>query len=137
MSPLWAGAGPPPLGPAAVRFALALVLAAYGCEVLFRGLVHGLIVEVSPVMVPGGRRYASLPLAVSVLASTVATVALVRPGHDLIVAGPLPLTGWIGATLVLGMVCGIARERSGSVWAAAALHVVAVLAAWVGLVIGV
>lgn len=135
-APLWAGGGPPLLGLEAAGFGLALVLAAFGCEVLFRGVVHGLVVEVSPVMVPGGRRYASLPLAVSVLASTAATVVLGRAAHDMVVPGPLPALAWVGAALVLGAVCGIARERSGSVWAAATLHVVAVLAAWVGLVFG-
>ena len=133
VAPLWVGDGPPPPGPEALGFGLALVLVAVATELLFRGVVHGLLVEVYPVMVPGGRRYPSVPLAVSSLGSTLLALWLAPRGHDLLVAGPLPWAATLAAALVLSLACGVARERSGSVMAAAALHVVAVLAAWVGL----
>ncbi|MEM9554213.1 MAG: CPBP family glutamic-type intramembrane protease [Acidobacteriota bacterium] len=119
-----AGGAPVPAVPPGDREALAwaagaVLVAAFGIELIFRGLAHGLLVLDSPVQSPGGRFFLSRPaLTVAALSATLLTVC-----HWLwLPLPPWPLEGLeaLGLVAFVSVVCGLAlgvvRERSLSVW---------------------
>jgi hypothetical protein len=120
--------------PASWAAAAGPLVAAVGFELLLRGVLHGMLVTVFPIMLTTGRRFVSTPNGVAALASALIVPAcLLPPSWISIPGGPASATALAAlAALVLGLLCGSARERWGSVWAAVVLHlgaVVVVLAA--------
>jgi len=109
----------------------AVVVGAAAAEVIFRGMVEGRLARVFRIMTPGGERFVSIPVVVSGLVSAIATLVLF-PGGPLVrsAPGPIGVLAWGASALVVGVVCGAIRERSGSMWAAAAVHAVVAAAAW-------
>ena len=115
-----------------VRALLMMTAGVAGFELLARGWLHGSLVKVYPVMLPGGRHFISVPNGVAALFSAGATMACFAPTHL-----PLPaMTGlatlalWALACLLMGLLCGGVRERWGSVWASVTVHCTAALVAW-------
>jgi len=104
------------------------LVGAVGFELLLRGVLHGLLVTVFPIMLTTGRRFVSIPNGVAALASAaVMPVCLQPPSWISIPGGPASATALAAlAALVLGLLCGSVRERWGSVWAAVILHLAAV-----------
>jgi membrane protease YdiL (CAAX protease family) len=107
----------------------AAAMGTVGIELLFRGVVHGLMVTTHPIMLWSGRRFISVPTAVSGLLYAVAVGSCFLP--------PLWLGdgAWVfgvgvAAAAVMGLTLGIVRERSASVWAAALIHMTSVAAAF-------
>ncbi len=126
-----AGATVPPPGVESVLALLAFPLLA---EVLFRGVVHGLLVRNFSIQYSTGRWFLSWPVALSAifyaawslsiwgyLAMPLAAVWPIR------VEVVVPL-----ALLVNGVALGMARERSGSLPASVLLHYLGVATAVVG-----
>jgi len=112
-------------GTAALVVALPLAVAA---ELLFRGVVHGRLA--ADFRVNTSWRI-SAPTAISAALSAAASVAVFAP--SLVDLGGLA-AAWrlalcVPAAALLGLACGIARERSESVVAAVELHVLAAAAA--------
>ncbi len=111
----FAAATPWPTWPVALGVALGL----FGWECLFRGLVHGTLAYAHHIQVPGGRRFISGPMCGSAaLSASLATVLVTALG----LAPALPT---LGVTLLMGLVAGYARERSGSVLVAGLCSVAA------------
>jgi len=109
----------------------AVILGVAAAEVIFRGIVEGRLARVFRIMTPGGERFVSIPVVVSGLLSAIATLVLFSPGPLVSSApGPVGMLAWGASALVVGVVCGAIRERSGSVWAAAVVHGVVAAAAW-------
>jgi membrane protease YdiL (CAAX protease family) len=108
-----------------------VMLAAGAAELVFRGFVHGGIARVFRIMTPGGERFVSIPVLVAAVLSTTATVSLLASSPFV---RSLPSVAanatWVGGALLAGVVAGVVRERSGSVWAAALLHGVVAVIAW-------
>jgi hypothetical protein len=121
------GAWRPPLedgGPGRLGLALlALALLALGLEMLFRGLAHGMLLNYAEIEQLDGKIFVSRPnLAAAAIFSVFGTLALWQ-------LSALPLFGFgaIGDGLALwllllgaGILAGILRERSLSLWPAAA-----------------
>ncbi len=110
-------------------FAGVLLAGVVGLELLCRGVLHGIMVTAHPIMLWSGRRFVSVPNAVAAVASTAAVVLCFLPPTWL-AGGGLSVGLWIASALAVGLACGYVRERSRSVWAAAALHALSVAAAW-------
>ena len=112
-----------------------VAIAAAAVELVFRGVVHGRLARAFPIMTPGGERFMSIPVVVGAVLSAVATMALFTSGP--LIEG-LPSTSvnvlWAAGALVVGVTAGMIRERSGSVWAAAAVHAVVAVGAWLAFV---
>ena len=108
---------------------LAMVTGVIGFELLFRGLCQGIMINGYPVMLWTGRRFLSVPNVVAALISTATVVLLTLPPFWL-GGGAVSFVLWIAAAFAMGLGCGAARERSGSVWAAVILHMLSVAVAW-------
>jgi hypothetical protein len=108
-----------------------VALGAASAEVIFRGVVEGRLARVFRIMTPGGERFVSVPVAVSAVLSAIATL-LLFPGTPLLAeVVPVAATSVAGvAALVVGLAAGAIRERSGSVWVAAASHAAIAAATW-------
>lgn len=109
---------------------LATVLAGVlGIELLVHGAAHGILVTAFPVMLTAGRRFVSVPNAVSaVIYAAALLVCLEPPAWLLTLAGRgTALSIWVPCALIMGLICGSVRERWGSVWAPVALHAVSAL----------
>lgn len=111
------------------RFALALLAGVVGIELLMRGVLHGIMVTGFPIMLWSGRRFISVPNLVSSVAFTTAVMVCFRPPWWL-GEGPVAITAWGVAALTMGLICGVVRERSSSVWAAVITHTASAAAAW-------
>jgi hypothetical protein len=115
--------------------AFAVVAGAVGIELLCRGAVHGLMVTAFPVMQRHGRHFVSVPNVVAAGIYCGATMVCLLPpiwpqiGNGAYARSWIWLV-WAVSCLVLGLLCGGARERWGSLWAAAAVHTAAALTAW-------
>lgn len=103
----------------------ALVLAAIALEMCFRGLLHGLLVLDDHVQVVKGRWFLSRPALISGLLYAAATVVFSWrgwiAGTPVVTAFPLHLGICVLGALVVGLALGMVRERSLSIWPAAAL----------------
>jgi hypothetical protein len=111
--------GPGPLGLAL----LALALLALGLEMLFRGLAHGMLLNYAEIQQIDGKIFVSRPnLAAAAIFSVFGALVLwqIRAlpvfGFGAIVDG---LLAWL-LLLAAGILAGILRERSLSLWPAAA-----------------
>jgi hypothetical protein len=102
-----------------------------GIETLLRGAMHGHLLRFFPVMAARGRIFISVPNAVAALVySCTVTICLLPPAWLTSDIGGWWM-GWAGAALIFGLICGVVRERSRSVWAAVILHSVSATAAWI------
>jgi membrane protease YdiL (CAAX protease family) len=111
-------------------FVVAVAIGVVGIELLFRGVVHGLMVTTHPIMLWSGRRFISLPTAVSGLLYAAAVGLCYFPPQWL--GEGVRVTGaGVTAALVMGLTLGAVRERSASVWAAALVHLTSAAAAFV------
>lgn len=111
-------------GPTRVTDWLSLVVVVVAWEGLFRGILHGRLVRHFAVQRPGGPVFLSVPTVVTaLLAALPAAYLCLQPSWPL--PGAVPLVriavGFLAA-LVLGLVAGVARERSGSLLAPIVLH---------------
>ena len=122
------------MSPAAVVVAIA---AGFAAELAFRGTAHGTLARVFRMSYPPSRWVPSVPVVLAgalYIAATLllglgdplAPVAALASGFDWLLVA-------LGA-LVVGLAAGLARDRSGSVLAAVAVHlagtVAVALAAW-------
>lgn len=116
---------------------LATGLAALGAELLFRGFLHGRLWRCAAPR-PLGAAWLSPPSWLAALLYAAVATALWASGATL----PSPLPGAAqpavvaGGALLLGLAAGAARERSGSVLPAFALHAIAAAAALLATVSG-
>jgi membrane protease YdiL (CAAX protease family) len=110
-------------------FWAAVAIGVVGIELLLRGVVHGFMVTTHPIMLWSGRRFISVPTAVSAMLYAAAVGVCFLPplwlGEGVWVAG-----AGIASALVMGFTLGVVRERSGSVWAAALVHLTSAAAAF-------
>jgi len=108
-------------------WAFTAALMAASCEALFRGGVQGALMTYFNVAWPGGRWFLSAPAAVAALLSGVLTPVLFGVRSWLLPssAQPLRLTAAVVSAILLGVVCGVARERWSSLWPPVVLHVCA------------
>ncbi len=120
----------PPGG--AGRLAVISLALASACELLFRGALYGLLADAWPETGPPGGWRLSPAVVVSALLSAAAwpvlmpiPFAMLSGPHGLVLAARFGIAG-VG----LGLACGLARERSGSLLAPLTLHVVAACGVW-------
>ena len=106
----------------------AVLLCPVGAELLTRGALHGALLGHFHVQLPWGRLFLSVPTMVAAVVSTLLwSFAMVVPtAEPSLWATALAVLG----ALVLGLACGIARERWRSLLPPIVLHVAA--AAWAG-----
>jgi hypothetical protein len=97
---------------------------AVGAELLFRGVAHGILGRSFRVSHAGGRWFLSVPTLVSALLYAGVGALLPLAGAPVIAGIALPPWAMPVAAVVFGLTAGLARERSGSVLATLALHVV-------------
>jgi membrane protease YdiL (CAAX protease family) len=95
-------------------------------------VAFGVLATSYPVFARRTGSWFSVPNIVTALLSTAASIALFAPPP-----WPIPNVGpigglvvWVAACLALGLACGVARERSGSVAAPAVLHGASAAIAW-------
>jgi hypothetical protein len=115
------------------RHALYLALGAGAVELLLRGVVHGTLAAVFPIMIPRGRWFLSAPLEIVSVVSVVCTVVLFLPTPVLSGAPFTPGLRWVAwliAAAAMALAAGVVRERSASVWPVVAFHAAAMPAAW-------
>ncbi len=118
-----------------------IVLAALGCEAVFRGLVHGRFIFLGPLQRPGGPWMLSRATAASTFFYIVASVALAigwRASELAPVPDQLTELGITAcAALIGGLSLGMIRERSLSLWPGVVLQTVGGLLGatllWLGL----
>ncbi len=127
--PLWMCAGGTDFG---WPFLVVLTLGIVGAELLFRGVVHGVLTAEFNVQYPGGRRFLSIPNVVSSLAYTLSICVLFAPPWWMVADGAslISLVVWAVSALSMGVVCGFAREQGGSIVLPIAVHVVFAIIAW-------
>jgi hypothetical protein len=111
------------------------VLLPLAAEGLGRGLVLGTLAEYWPVQRTNGPWFVSRPVTISAVLTAVVSclylpAALAVPGAPGLWAVPV----WIVGAIVLGLACGMVRERSRSLLPPVVLHVVA--AVWAVLLPG-
>jgi membrane protease YdiL (CAAX protease family) len=108
----------------------AALLSALGTELLFRGFLQGRLTWCAAPRAPGGAALSGPVLATGILyaAVTVALAALGATQPGPLVAAAHPAIS-CGGALLFGLAAGTARERSGSLLPALALHGLGVLAA--------
>ncbi len=97
----------------------ATVVACAGAELLFRGLMHGLLVGFYPVVGFGRRLRVSFPVVLGATGSAVIGWLLFCPFWWESGRGALT---WLVGGVALALVTGVARERWHSVWVAVVLH---------------
>ena len=100
-------------GRRAISSALILLTAPLAAELLFRGLVHGLLAQSFRIQVEGGRWFLSRPVFLSALFYALGTGAV---GLELLAGRPAmwPFPLLVAGAFVFGAASGTARERSGS-----------------------
>ena len=94
---------------------------AAAAELLFRGLVHGILARMHSTQKSGGRWYLSRPVAVSSLLYAFWALAPFRAAD--LLSGAVTGAG----TLLFGVCCGVARERSGSLLPPILIHCLCLL----------
>jgi hypothetical protein len=94
-------------------------------------VVLGVVATTFPVFARG-IRVISVPNIASSLLYTATIVTMLTPPPWLSPAWPTTAVWgvWMAGCLAVSLACGIARERWGSVWAAASLHAAAAMIAW-------
>jgi membrane protease YdiL (CAAX protease family) len=99
------------------------------CEGLARGVVQGRLISWWNVQRPGGRWFVSAPNVAAAITSAALSSLLFLPQSVARPDGPgfWIIPAWIVGALVLGLGCGVARERSGSLIPPVAIHLVAAL----------
>jgi membrane protease YdiL (CAAX protease family) len=114
----------PPSGPPGLAWVslLALALLPLGAEILFRGLVHGGLAWAFPIQRAGGPWFVSWPALVC--GALYAPWAIVLAAAS-VLATPAAAGGWhapVLGSLVFGVSCAMARERSESLWLPVLFH---------------
>lgn len=109
--------------------AITVVAGAVGIELLLRGAIHGLMVTAFPVMQLHGRHFVSVPNVVAASIYCAGMMACLLPPVWLDTATGTWML-WGMASFIFGLLCGGARERWGSVWAAVMLHAATALTTW-------
>jgi len=130
------GAGPAAaIGPLEYATSLLLpLLAAVASELLLRGGCHAMLAQRFAIQRPGGRWRLSFPVAATAVLSAILTPLLLpmppwlAPGLDLPTSWIT--AAWLASSLLMGLVCGMARERSGSLLAPIMLHGLAATLVW-------
>lgn len=115
-------------------YAAYLALGAAAAELVFRGVAHGLLAQTFPIMIPKGHWFLSLPVLLTATTSAVLSLVLFLPTslfNEILSSEALGLVGWVTAAFVMGLVSGLIRERSASVWPASAFHATAVASVWI------
>jgi hypothetical protein len=110
----------------ALGYALILPVMA---ELLHRGVVHGWLSSLWNVMRPGGRWFLSKPVLISGGLSAGLSCLMFLPqilSHSS-APGLWIILPWIAGAVLVSVGAGVARERSGSVLPAIAIHVIAAL----------
>ncbi len=118
-----APAGPPG---AAWLALLAFPLLPLGAEILFRGLVHGGLAWAFPIQRAGGPRFVSWPALVC--GTLYAPWAVVLSAAS-VLAAPAASSAWnapVWGSLVFGVTCAMARERSESLLVPVLFHALCV-----------
>ena len=107
----------------------AVLAGVLGIELLVHGAAHGILVTAFPVMLTTGRRFISVPNAVSAVIYAAALLVCLEPPAWLLTLANRASVGvaWVLGALAMGLLCGSVRERWGSVWAPVALHAVSAL----------
>lgn len=110
----------------------AVALSAAAAELLFRGALYGLLATTFTTMIPHGRRFLSAPTALTAMMSTAWTWILFLPAPilDPLNAWNVRDAAWMVAATVVGLSCGVVRERAASVWPPAVLHGLAAAVAY-------
>jgi membrane protease YdiL (CAAX protease family) len=115
-----------------VAFAVGL-----GAELAFRGAAHGALARMFRMSYPPSRWVPSVPVLLSAALYGIATLLLGLGDPLARVAALAPSLAWVSVALgalVIGLAAGLARDRSGSVLAAVAVHfagtLAVALAAW-------
>jgi hypothetical protein len=116
-------------GNALLMNATTVVAGAIGIELLLRGAIHGLMVTAFPVMQRHGRHFVSVPNVVAASVYCGGMMTCLLPAEWLETASGTRVL-WGVACFILGLLCGGARERWGSVWAAVMLHAATALTTW-------
>jgi membrane protease YdiL (CAAX protease family) len=108
------------------------LLGAVAAELLFRGIVHGYLVDKFHVQRPGGDWFLSVPnVLAAVMYAVAAVILLVAPIWSLPGSWKLlQVAHWLAAIFILSLACGVARERTGSLIASVIIHGLAATAAW-------
>ena len=106
------GAGPPGLGWLAL---LAFPLLPIGAEILFRGLVHGVLAWTFSIQRAGGPWFVSWPALVSGGLYAPWGIVLASASVTLLPAAAAPWNAPVWGSVVFGVACAMARERSESV----------------------
>ncbi len=122
----WFGGAWLPAPPPAMMTGAVLLIGPLACELLFRGVVQGMMLPAFRVQHAGSRRFVSVPALVSWVLSTAATVLLLPMPLRFLPGGLVSLLGpaaWLLAAAALGAVAANARERAESVVAPLILHV--------------
>jgi hypothetical protein len=118
-----APAGPPGLGWLAL---LAFPLLPLGAEVLFRGLVHGGLTWAFPIQRAGGRWFVSWPALLCGALYAPCGIALAAASVLAIPATSSPWNAPVWGSLVFGVTCAMARERSESLRVPVLFHILCV-----------
>jgi predicted Abi (CAAX) family protease len=94
-------------------------------------VIHGIVATRYPVFARGIRMISVPNLVGSLLYTATAAVILAPPTW---LPGGWPAAAvwgiWLAGCCVLSLACGVARERWGSVWAAAVLHAISAVVVW-------
>jgi hypothetical protein len=126
---VWTPAGAlAPVGPPSLAWLalLAFALLPLGAEVLFRGLVHGGLAWAFPIQRAGGPRFVSWPALVS--GTLYAPWSIVLPAAS-VLSTPSGAGAWnapVWGSLVFGVSCAMARERSESLLLPVLFHALCV-----------
>ena len=89
---------------------------AASAELLFRGVVHGILAHAHSTQKAGGRWFLSFPVAISSIAYAFWALAPFRAE-----SAPAGIATGL-ATILFGLCCGMARERSGSLLPPILIH---------------
>jgi len=108
---------------------LSLLLLPMIAEALHRGVIHGLLAAHWNVQHVGGKWFVSTPTTICAVLSTALSMVLFLPGHLAATSGGWwwLIPSWVSGALLLGVVCGIARERSASLVPPILIHLLAAL----------
>lgn len=113
-----------------------MLLLAVSLELLFRSVVHGLALAEFRAMRPRGRWMLSVPTMVSAgVWSAAAAWLLVPPTFVASWFGSSSVAVWLVCLVVTGLALGAVRERAGSVWAAAFVHILVLVGLLVAAVV--
>jgi hypothetical protein len=105
------GAGPPGIAWLAL---LGFALLPIGAEILFRGLVHGVLAGAFPIQRAGGPWFVSWPALVCGALYAPWVVVLAAASVTVLPSAAFPWNAPVWGSVVFGVACALARERSES-----------------------